>query len=74
MPLITIRLIEIFHLKIKRKIMERFTNIMLYENIAVLICEMMTLKFNPWNYSNTSILKTVIFYVASALSSQPIIE
>ena len=35
---------------------------------------MVTNLQNRWPFSGTRILKTVIFYVASALSSQPIIE
>ena len=33
------------------------------ENLWWIICEMMTLKYKPLKYSDTRILKTVIFYV-----------
>ena len=38
------------------------------------ICEIMPIKYNHLKCSGTRILKTVIFYIASALSSQPIIK
>ena len=37
-------------------------------------CEIITIKYNPLKYLSIRILKTVIFYVDSALFSQAIIE
>ena len=47
---------------------ENFTYIITYENFVV------TVKYNRLKYSGTRIFKTIIPYVASTLSSQPIIE
>ena len=51
----------IFH-QAENIIMERFMNLVV------------TNLLNRWPFSGTKILKTIIFYVASEVSSQPIIE
>ena len=51
-----------------------FTYIITYENFVVFNLLNDDLKYNPLNYSGARILKPVIFYVASALFSQRIIE